>query len=124
MPKLRELMQKMLSDGKVDGHGLVSLCDTLYADDKIDRQEAELLIELHKRVERVSPAFESFFYQAIKRHVLTDGKIDAEEADWLKRMIFADGRADKREKKLIRELKGEATHLCHEFEGLYADCLE
>ena len=122
MPKLRELMQNMLSEGKVDGHKVEALCDILYADDKIDRQEAEFLIELHKRVERVSPAFEKFFYQAIKDHVLNDGAINAEETFWLRRMVFTDGKVDEREMKLIRELRGEAVRASPEFEALYAEC--
>jgi len=124
MPSLREMMKKMLADGKIDGHEIEALCDRIYADDVVDREEAEFLVEMHRRVERPSPGFEKFFYQAIKRHVLTDGAIDPEEATWLRRMIFADGKVDKREKKLIRELKGEATRVCPEFETLYADCLE
>jgi len=122
MPKLRELMQKMVSDGKVDGHGVEGLCDMLYADEKIDRHEAEFLIELHKRFERVSPAFKRFFYQAIKDHVLTDGAINAEETSWLSRMVFADGKVNEREMKLIRELRGEAVRVSPEFEALYAAC--
>lgn len=121
MPQLRELMDKLLADGKVDGREIDALTDLLYADGWIDRAEAEFLIELHKRVERVTPGFEKFFYQAIKDHVLNDGKIDAEEANWLRRMITADGKVDDREKKLLRELRGEATEVCPEFEALYAE---
>ena len=123
MPALRELMKKYLADGKVVGHEVEALCDLIYADDAIDRQEAEFLVELHRRVERISPGFEKFVYQAIKTHVLTDGAIDAEEAAWLRRVIFADGKVSEREKKLIRELRGEATRACPEFETLYADVL-
>jgi len=121
MPKLRELMEHLLADGKIDGREVEALTGLLYADGRIDRQEADFLIELHKRVERVSPAFEKFFYQAIKDHVLNDGKIDAKEANWLRRMITADGKVDDREKKLLRELRGEATEVCPEFEALYAE---
>lgn len=75
-------------------------------------------------MERVAPAFEKFFYQAIKRHVLTDGAIDPEEAAWLRRMILADGKVDEREKKLLRELRGEAARACPEFEALFAECVK
>lgn len=123
MPQYRALMEKILSDGKVEGKEVAELRQMLYADGKIDRREAEFLIELHKRVERVSPAFEKFFYQAIKSHVLLDGVIDAEEAGWLRRMILADGRVDEREKKLLRELKGEAKTVSPEFQALFVECL-
>jgi len=122
MPQLRELMNTILADGKVDGSEVEALTGLLYADNRIDRAEAEFLIELHNRVERVSPAFEKFFFQAIKDHVLNDGKIDAEEAKWLRRMITADEKVDDREKKLLRELRGEATEVSPEFEALFLEC--
>jgi len=56
------MMQKVLADGKIDGPEIESLTNLLYADGEIDREEAEFLVELHKRVERVSPKFEKFFY--------------------------------------------------------------
>ena len=124
MPNLREMMQKVLADGKIDGPEIESLTNLLYADGEIDRGEAEFLVELHKRVERVSPKFEKFFYQAIKDHVLTDGAIDAAEVAWLRRIIFADETVKEREKKLIRELRGEARHVCPEFDALYEDCVK
>lgn len=123
MTNYRALMEKILADGKVEGHEVEQLRVLLYADGKIDRKEAEFLIELHKRVERDSPAFEKFFYAAIKQHVLHDGVIDTEEAAWLRRMIWDDGRVDEREKKLLRELKGEAKRVSPEFEALFQECL-
>lgn len=124
MPNLREVMAKVLADGKIDSQEIESLTALLYADGVIDREEAEFLVLLHKRVVRVTPKFEKFFYQAIKAHVLTDGRIDSEEATWLRHVVFADGEADEREKKLIRELRGEARHVCPEFEALYQDCVK
>lgn len=122
MPSLRELMRKYLADGKVDGHEIEALCDLIYADDVVSREEAEFLVELHRRVERVSPGFEKFVYRAIKEHVLADGAIAAEEAAWLRRVIFADGKVRDRERKLIRELRGEAARTCPEFEALFEEC--
>ena len=75
-------------------------------------------------MERVTPGFEKFFYQAIKRHVLADGAIDAEEAAWLRRMVSADGKVGERETKLLRELKGEAARTCPEFEALFVECVK
>lgn len=122
MPKLRELMQDILADGKIDRLDVESLADLLYADDVIDREEAEFLVTLQKRVERFSPAFERFFYQSIKRHVLTDGIINAEETAWLRKIILHDGRVNEREWKLIRELRGEASEVCPEYEELCLNC--
>lgn len=123
MPRLRALTEKFLADGKIDGREIEELGELLPNGREITRTEAEFLIELHRRVERVTPAFERFFYRAMKRHILADGAIDAAEAAWLRRMVFADGRIDEREKKLLRELKGEAFSLCPEFEALFEECV-
>jgi len=123
MPQLRELMGKFLADGKIDSREVETLGDLLYTDRKIDRTEAEFLIELHRRVERVSPGFEKFYYKAIKQYVLAEGVIDDGQTAWLRRVIFLDGKVDEREKKLIRELRGEAAYVCPDFDDLYEECL-
>src|SRR4051812_43453261 len=80
----RQLMQDVLANGKVEGNEVELLRRELYADGRIDRPAADFLAELHKRVQRISPGFEHFFYEAIKNHVLADGKISAEETAWLR----------------------------------------
>jgi uncharacterized tellurite resistance protein B-like protein len=115
-------MAEVLADGKIDSREVESLTALLYADGVLDREEADFLVLRHKRVARVTPAFEKFVYRAIRDHVLTDGRIDSEEAAWLRQVVFADGEADEREKKLIRELRGQAGHACPEFEALDWDC--
>jgi hypothetical protein len=124
MTDLRQLEQQILANGKVDSHELELLREKLYTDDKVHRQEADFLVELHKRVQHVTPAFEHLFYQAIKSHILTDGKIDAEETTWLRRMLFADGKIDDNERKFLHELKGEAKQVGPEFEALFKECMK
>src|SRR5271166_3822300 len=92
MRHLQEIEQAVLANGRVDGPELEALRRQLYIDGKIDRGGADFLVELHKRVQHMTPAFEHFFYQAIKNHVLHAGHIDAEEVAWLRRMLFADGK--------------------------------
>jgi hypothetical protein len=124
MPDLRQLEHDILTRGRVDGHELEVLRQRLYAGGKIERREADFLVELHKRVQHLTPAFEHFFYQAIKDHILVDGRIDAEEAGWLRQMLFADGKIDDQERKFLHELKGEAGQVCREFEVLFAECMK
>ncbi len=122
MLELRQLIEDILANGKVEGNELEVLRRELYADGRIDRREADLLVEMHKRVQRDSPAFEEFFYKAIKDHILTDGRIDPEEVAWLRQMLSADGRITNREKKFLHELRGEAKQTCPEFEALCKAC--
>jgi hypothetical protein len=75
-------------------------------------------------VQQRTPAFEKFFYQAIKDHILAQGRIEAEEAAWLRRMLFADGRIDDEERKFLHELKGEAEQVGREFDVLFEECMK
>ena len=96
----------------------------LYAGGKIERRDADFLVELHKRVQHMTPAFEKFFYQAIKGYILAHGWIDAEETAWLRRMLFADRKIKDEERKFLHELKGEAKKVSPEFEKLFAECMK
>ncbi len=62
MLKLRQLEQEILVKGKVARRDLEDLRTHLYGDGKIDRRGADFLVELHKRVQHVTPAFDHFFY--------------------------------------------------------------
>jgi len=124
MLHLREIEQTILAIGRVDGPELEALRRLLYAGSKIQRREADFLVELHKRLQHRTPAFEKFFYQAIKDHILAHGRIDAEKAAWLRQMLFADGKIDDEERKFLHELKGEADQVSHEFEALFKECMK
>ncbi len=123
MSNLRQLEQAILANGRVDGPELEALHRHLYADGQIDRRAADFLVELHKRVQHKTPAFEQFFYQAVKDHILADDRIDAEEAAWLRQMVLADGQIADEERKFLHELKGEAKHIAREFEALFAESM-
>jgi hypothetical protein len=124
MLELRQIEQVILATGKVDSHELEVLRKQIYAGGKIDRRGANFLVELHKRVQHLNPAFEQFFYQAIKDHILAQGRIDAEEAAWLRRMFFADGKFEDEERKFLHELKGEAEQVSREFEVLFEESMK
>jgi hypothetical protein len=50
-------------------------------------------------------AFENFFYQAIKDHILANGRITKEESAWLRRMLHGHGTMDDERRKLLHELR-------------------
>ncbi len=124
MSKLRRIEQDILAAGKVDGPDMARLRWEMYGQDTIGRPEADFLVELHERLQHRTPAFEQFFYQAIKDHILADGWIDAEQTAWLRRMLFADGKIKDEERKLLDELKGEARHVSREFEALFGESMK
>jgi len=122
--QLRKMESDVLANGRIDSPELEVLRGQLYVNGKIDRKNADFLVELHKRVQHLTPAFEHFYYQAIKDHVLADGWIDGEQAAWLRGLLFADGKIDDQERKLLHELKGEANQVSREFEALFADAMK
>ena len=124
MAELHQIERDILAVGKVEGEELEVLRKRLYAGGKIDRHTADFLVELHKRVQHRTPAFEKFFYQAIKDHILANGRINEEESAWLRRMLFADGKIDDEERKFLHELKGEAKQVSHEFEALFNESMK
>ena len=98
------LVDAILADGKIDDDEIKVLRKHLYEDGKIDKKEVEFLIELRNKAQKkagitpVNPKFETFFFKAISDNVLADGKIDGGEANWLRKMLFADGKIDDNEK--------------------------
>ncbi len=124
MLDLRQMEQAILANGKVETQELELLRRELYSAGKIGRREADFLVVLHKRLRYLDPSFQHFFYQAIKDHLLANGRIGAEEAAWLRRMLFADGKFKDEERKLLRELKGEAKEVSPEFEVLFEESMK
>jgi len=124
MQDFRPIEHDVMANDRVDGSELDVVGRQLYAAGKIDRQRADFLVELHKRVQHFTSAFEHFIYQAIKKYILADGRIDAEEAAWLRQMLFADGKIDDQERKLLHELAGEAKQVSPEFEVLFAESMK
>src|SRR5438105_810805 len=101
MRTLRELEERILAIGRVDGEELAVLRQVLYADGRIDRKEADFLVELHKRVRNRTHAFEQFFYQALKDHLLASGRIGPNKTAWLREVLFADGKIEDEERKFL-----------------------
>ncbi len=121
---LQKLKAEVLADGRIDEDEVARLRRELYADGVIDKEEVELLIALRNEASSACPAFEDFFFRAIKDNVLADGSIDAAEASWLRAMLFADGKIDDREKQFLRELRAEAKAVSPEFQKLHDECLK
>jgi hypothetical protein len=124
MPELQEIERDILAIGKVEGQELEVLRRRVYAGHKVNRREADFLVELHKRVQHLTPAFEQFFYRAIKDHILAQGRIGAEEVAWLRQMLFADGKIDDEERKFLHELNGEAHQAGAEFKRLFEQSMK
>lgn len=111
-------MEQVLANGKVESNELELLRQAIREERLIDRRKAELLVEMHKRVQRVTPAFEHFFYQTMKEYLLRDGTVSAADADWTRRVLLTGKQATDQERKFLRELRGEAKSVSPEFQAL------
>jgi len=124
MKTFSQIQHDILAIGKVEGAELEILRKRVYADGAIDRQTADFLVELHKRVQHRTPDFDKFYYRAIKDHILANGRITKEESAWLRRMLHSNGRLSDEGRKFLHELKGEAKQASHEFETLFNECMK
>ena len=122
--ELRYIENQVAATGRIHRPHLKALQKLLYADGKIDRREADFLVELYKRVEIRPQSFEQFFFKAIKDHILANGRIGAGEAKWLEQMLFADGKIRDEERQFLHELYGEADEVSPEFEALFEECMK
>ena len=122
MANLNELKTQVLADGQIDEAEVALLRKELYADGKIDKDEVEFLIALRNEARSACPAFGALFFQALEEHVLADGSIDADEAGWLRTMLFADGQIDDDEKTFLRKLRAGAKSVSPEFQRLFDEC--
>lgn len=121
----------ILADGKIDEAEVKVLKKELYADGRITTDEFKFLADLRNeaqkkakaRKEELSPAFEKFFFKAIEDKVLDNGRISQAEVKLLRNLIYADGKIDAGEAKLLDTLKKKATSVHAEFDKFYEEAM-
>ena len=112
-----------LADGRIDTKESEIIKKELYADGKLDRSELEWLLDVRKSASGTVQVFDKMVFDALKPVILADGDIDAKEAAWLRKFIYADGKVDDLEKKFLQELKAGAKTTSKEFEELFKQCM-
>jgi uncharacterized tellurite resistance protein B-like protein len=124
-------LEALVADGQIDDAEVKLLQRVLWEDGKIDAKEVQFLIELRNTAQKkakakkttVNPKFETLFFKAIEENVLRDGQISAKEAEWLRKMLFADRKIDDNEKKFLTRIKKAAKKTSPAFERLYQECV-
>jgi uncharacterized membrane protein YebE (DUF533 family) len=121
----------ILADGKIDETEVKILAKELKGPNgKIGNDGIKFLVELRNTAQKrakatkedLTDSFEKFFFKVVTDNVLTDGKIDASEAAWLRTTLFADGKIDDREMAFLANLNKKAKSKSSAFEKLYSDC--
>ncbi len=113
----------LLADGAIDEREVVAIRKELFADNRIDDIELELLLDLRNSAKGVKASFNELVLAAMKNCILADGTISAGHAGLLRHWIFADGKVDAGEKRFLQELKAAARQVSKEFEALYNQCM-
>ena len=114
---LVELIADITADGVVDADEVAGMRQRLYADGKIDREEADFLFAINEAVSGNAndPGWRKLFVDAITSHVLEDeespGVIDEQEAAWLITKIEGDLQVDETEKALLASIKKNAKSI-------------
>lgn len=124
MKTLQEYKAEILADGIIDANEVKELEQLLFADGKIDSEEADFLFELNDAVtgkDNDCP-WNKLFVRAIVSYLLEDelspGEIDDEEADWLYNKIKGDGQIDTLERELLLQLKSQTKNFPAKLEEL------
>ena len=108
---------ELTDDGVIDSAEVVKIRADLYEDDKIDREEMDILFEINDLVTGNAncPEYIPLFAKAIKDGVLADdvspGVVDEDEADYLIEKMGADGQVDAAEKAALQLILDEATEV-------------
>lgn len=112
---LSNLRDTILAEGIVDEEEVRQIRAAVYADSKIDSEEAVILFEINNAVSgdlSNSPLWGDLFVKAISDFVLQDdetpGVVDDVEAQFLVDQIGADGQYDDLEKRLIETIRTRA----------------
>ncbi len=111
MKTLEQLKNEVLADGIIDAAEVAELQKVIYADGKVDVEEADFLFEINNGVSGKAndPGWEKLFIKAISSYLLDDensaGEIDEFEAKWLYAKIKGDGKIDSIERNLLLSLE-------------------
>ena len=115
MKSLEELKKSVLEDGIIDADEVNEIREVLFADGKIDKEEAEFLFELNDAVSGHNnhSSWKDLMVEAVSSFVLDDeespNEIDDEEADWLIAKVQGDGQIDEIERAILDNIKKKAV---------------
>lgn len=118
----RQLVETILKNGKVESYEIEALRQEFGDGSNITRAEADLLVELFKRVQRRSPGFEDYFYRSIENYTINQGTVNADLAAWLRQLFVANGPCGSSARKVLHEIKGQLKNVSPAFQTLLEEC--
>jgi hypothetical protein len=122
----RQVLECILADGIVDADEVETLKSHIGRDWRIDRDEAELMLEINRAglpTGQHAAGWRSLFVEALTRYVVFDlntpGEVDPEEGDWLGARLEL-GAIGETELALMREIRKTASKVSGRLSGLMA----
>ena len=92
---LQDLVKSILEDGRIDADEVATLREAIFADGKVDKEEADALFTLNDAVSEsgnFDPSFKDLFVEAVSSYVLADavspGVVDADNSGRVRRRLF------------------------------------
>ena len=113
MSHLDALKAEIISDGRISSRHVKQIRALIFTDAIVDRRAAIDLFEINDAIGHGGTAdWTRLFVDGIGRHVLEDpdspGKIDEDEAEFLRASILRDGQIDDAERALLTHLRLKA----------------
>ena len=124
MPRYFELLSTTLANQKIDDDEVGMIREQIYRDGQLDLDDVRLLIELYCEAREYPAAFETLFFDILKKVFLADGEVTPDEQYHLLKMLFSDRVIRSRELEFLRELKRESKHVTPEFDALCQNAFE
>jgi len=119
---LNELAAEITADGVVDAEEVKKMKERLYADNVIDREEADFLFTINDAVSGANndPSWKELFVEALTTHVLKDETspdvLDDGEASYLVEKIQGDKKVDANELALLVNIAASAKSTPENFQ--------
>ena len=124
MPRYFELLSTTLANQKIDDDEVGTIREQIYRDGQLDLDDVRLLIELYCEAREYPAAFETLFFDILKKVFLADGQVTPDEQYHLLKMLYSDRVIRSRELEFLRELKRESKHVSPEFDALCQNAFE
>ena len=124
MPRSLELLSTTLANQKIDDEEVDTIREQIYRDGQLDLDDVRLLIEFYCEAREYPAAFETLFFDVLKKVFLADGQVTPDEQYHLLKMLYSDRVIRNRELEFLRELKHEAKHVSPEFDTLCQNAFE
>jgi hypothetical protein len=119
MADFRKLARALiLAEDRVTDRAFEVIRREFIRDGVIDREELEFLLDVRKAVGAVPHEFNRLLFQVLTKYLLKDGLLGTAEAEWLRRLVFTDDRADADEKQFLRDLRAGAKSTSPDFDAL------